>query len=386
MLLNHTRKQRFILTDFSNQNPTADFLNPALGAAIGGALGAGKGALQQNPYEETDPGERAWAVATNAGLGAGLGTGVGLIPRLAAENPTANKVASVVESDIGIPIMPQPSPVSKVQNRTADVEARIRQLQQEQEVLERNRQLRLMERQLRREKAANRLAQVQENINQYLVEPAVKVADAVTPAAKVVGNTLEEAVKIPIQAGANVRQNLPQIQQTAGEIKQNLGKVVTGVRRALNFNNSYMGTVNFNRYYPPMPMSPETLGKTMAVGAGIGTAGGALLGASKAFEDNWALQDRRLGNLENIQDPYLRIRQQEIYDSTPAQVGRAVGDIANGVGTTALGAGIGAGLGATGLAAGLMAYKNLSGSLPNPTQPQPNRFVRAGKVIITGKS
>lgn len=350
MLLNK-QTQKIILTDFSNQGRNADFwLNPGTGAVIGGLIGAGKGALEQDPYQEISPGDRAFRVMSNAALGAGAGGAVGLLPRLAAQNPTANKVASVIESDTGFNILPQKDKVTRVQDRIARADVRTQRIDQDRAILDKNKRLRALERQLKKEERQLKWDEARDAWEERFGESSRAIGEGFSGLKEGVGNLFNR-----------VR-----------------GKGIS------NSSYNYMGVANFSNLYPPMPIDSSTLTKTLAIGAGIGSGAGALYGATKAFADNQRLNEQRQTNIDMIQDPYLQIRQREIYDSTPSKVGRIAGDVINGVGQTAASAGLGAGLGAAALTGGLLAAKGLRSPQIAPQAQQGNRFVRAFKTIATG--
>lgn len=347
--------------NFSNRNPSSDFsfINPGTGALVGGLVGAAKGGIEQDPYQEVSPGDRALKVLVNGAIGAGAGASIGAVPRLLSHNPntTAGKVATVLQNDTKVPLLTMNPKRARVNGKLVDLEVDFRQLEERQRILDAERKARLLRRDVRRTNARQNQTALTEGFNRTVVEPALVAGDAISG-----------AVQGTVNAGKGFSNALYNVTDPLIDW-QSTKNAAGAIKLPFSASSSYMADFNLNA--------------AIAIGGVAGGGAGLLYGASKGLTDNKEQGDRRLLNVQTIQDPYLRIRQQEIYDSTPSKVGRAVGDTTNLVGNTALGTGVGAGLGAAAIGGAVLGGKLLG----NPglyRQPKPNRFIKAINTVVKG--
>lgn len=271
--------------DFALLNPNV--LNPGTGALVGGTIGAIKGGLEQDPYKEIDPGDRLGRVLMSTVAGTGVGAGLGILPIALAQNPTLQRVNRAVQRETGTQVLPRREWLS-------DKVARIK-----------------ADRQAEWDRKTAPLRDTLDTIKTNAVEDTKKVLSPITKPL----SYLNPFRYIKTNNVANAAENLEDVFS----------------------RNSYMDA-NFAAPPPILPQrnafrvfrtEPDTLNKTLAVGAGLGTVGGLLYGASEGIRQNRENGEQRLARLENIVDPYTRVRQQEIYDSEAAKIGRTAEDAAN---------------------------------------------------------
>jgi hypothetical protein len=358
-------------SSFSNSPKYSNFglINPATGALAGATLGGIKGGLEQDPYQELSPSDRAFRVLGNAAIGAGVGGSLGALPSVLSHNPTANKVAGVVAKDTGINVLPIPNAVAKVKGDAATLEQNVDNLLQSQKVLDDRRYIRKTNRTVRREQARLKNEALVEDMTQRFVEPAVefidKVKPMIVPTVKPIPGLVVGAAKGTVQAGRGARK----IYDKGANVYRAARDTIKENPPSFS-NGSYMADFQFD------------VNRGLAIGALAGTGIGGLYGATKAFTDNQHQDDRRLLNLQSIQDPYLRIRQQELYDSMPSKVGRVAGDTTNGVGNTALNAGLGAAVGGAAVGGALLGVNTLTAPKGLLKNRGGNRFAQAFNTLI----
>lgn len=395
-----------------------------LAGLTGGVVGGLKGALEQDPYQQIDPGTRLMKVATGGLAGAGLGAAVGGgLPQLLKEVPEARVIADQVNDVTGVNVDPQQLPLS--------LKERIQQKRAAKRIVKPIKTNRYIQ------NAKDVISQGVEDVNQFVVNPLREApanirnayeSVALSPIDRQIqeqtrraiqeeaGNLTQEAIRQGILRSPTATNAAEQAravaneairQQTLNPIQQKIDPVVqatkagvegtkTIAQKAMQMDRSGKDWLNkrFGTSFQEENKYPANFGILLdkekpyltgaTLGAIAGTGIGAVAGINQGINAVIESDQNQLNQIQSNPDPYARKQQWDIYDSDISRAGRALGNTTNTVGQTALNAGLGAaGVGLLG-GAGLTAYTNIKNKKFNLVgQPQVSRG-EALKILLRG--